>query len=169
MTSGDCVTLPEKMQYLKRQVHCIKNWCYRQFIIVRVCDKFRPHETHVTVGDAQTVTSIHRQRRRVFSHANGHKGAAIDCPKHLAPVVALRQWLWQALSKKILSSRFNMSHTCSIGERFRNIAGQGGCCTPRRARCVAAVVCGHALSCWKSTSPFCRRNNRSTGLTICAM
>ena len=32
--------------------------------------------------------------RRIFSHANGHKGTechpAIDCPKHLAPVVAIR-------------------------------------------------------------------------------
>ena len=39
-----------------------------------------------------------QQRRRVFSHANGHKGAechpAIDCPKYLAPVVAIRPFLW---------------------------------------------------------------------------
>ena len=34
------------------------------------------------------------QRRHVFSHANGHKGAechpATDCPKHLAPIVPIR-------------------------------------------------------------------------------
>ena len=35
-----------------------------------------------------------RQRSRVFSHANGHKGTechpAIDCPKHFAAVVAIQ-------------------------------------------------------------------------------
>ena len=44
------------------------------------------------------------QRRRVFSHGNGHKVAechsAIDCLKHLAPVVAIEQWLWQVLEKE---------------------------------------------------------------------
>ena len=42
-----------------------------------------------------------QQRRRVFSYANGQKGAechpAIDCPKNLVPIVAIRQWLWHAL------------------------------------------------------------------------
>ena len=27
-----------------------------------------------------------------------------------------------------------------------------------RAHCIAPGICGHALSCWKSTSPSCRRN-----------
>ena len=35
-------------------------------------------------------------------HASGHKGSgcypALDCPKHLAPIVAIRQWLWQAVA-----------------------------------------------------------------------
>ena len=56
-------------------------------------------------------TPIYWQRGRVFSHANGHEGGewhpAIDCPKHLAPCVALWQWLWEAL--KNVSSRFMMS------------------------------------------------------------
>ena len=63
------------------------------------------------------------------------------------------------------SSRFIMSQTCSIGERSRDVAGQGNCCTQRRARCVAVAVCGCALSWCESTSPFCRRNVSSTGLT----
>ena len=51
-----------------------------------------------------TQCSSHwHQRRRVFSHENGHKDiechSAIDCPKHLTPAVGIRQWLWQALVK----------------------------------------------------------------------
>ena len=55
------------------------------------------------------VTSIHnvplwRQRRRIFSHSDGHKSAechpAIDFSKHLVPVVAIRLWLWQALENE---------------------------------------------------------------------
>ena len=43
-----------------------------------------------------------------------------------------------------LSSRFIMSHTCSIGEKTVDLAGQGSY-TPRRARFVAAAVCERAL------------------------
>ena len=47
---------------------------------------------------------IWQQYRHVFSYANSHKGAechpVIDHPKHLAPVVTIRQWLWQALLKE---------------------------------------------------------------------
>ena len=50
------------------------------------------------------VYPIWQQSRLVFAYTNGHKGAechpAIDCPKHLAPVVAIRQWLWQVLEKE---------------------------------------------------------------------
>ena len=42
-------------------------------------------------------------------------------------------------SGEIVSSRFTMSHTCSIGESFGTPAGQGSCCIPRRARCVPAT------------------------------
>ena len=55
-----------------------------------------------------------------------------------------------------VSSRSIISHTSSIDERSGDLAGQGPCCTPWRARCVAAAVCGHTLSFWKSTSPSCR-------------
>ena len=64
---------------------------------------------------------------------------------------------------------FIMSHMCSIGERSRDRVRQGRCCTPRRACYVAAAICRCVLSCWKNTSPSCRRNGSSTRLTICAM
>ena len=64
-----------------------------------------------------------------------------------------------------VSSRFIMSHKCSIGERSGGLAGQGSCYTLRRVCCIAAAVCGHALSCWKSTPPSYRRNDSSTWLT----
>ena len=39
-------------------------------------------------------TRLLHQRRRIFSHANGHKGAechpVMDCLKHVAPVIAIR-------------------------------------------------------------------------------
>ena len=49
-------------------------------------------------------------------------------------------------SEERVSSRINMSHEGSIGERSGDLAGQDSF-TPRRARCVAAAVCGLALSC----------------------
>ena len=46
--------------------------------------------------NTQLTTSLLRQRRRVFSHTNGNKGAechpVIDCPKNLAPVAAIRSF-----------------------------------------------------------------------------
>ena len=63
---------------------------------------------HVTVRGAQTVTSIHSvlplaAMRHVFLHAKGHKGdyhPVIYFSKHFASIVAIRQWLWQALEKE---------------------------------------------------------------------
>ena len=63
-----------------------------------------------------------------------------------------------------VSSNFIMSHTCSIGERSEDLACQGSCCTPRRAFCISAAVCGCVLSCWKSTSPSCRKNGSRHGV-----
>ena len=44
------------------------------------------------------------QCKCVLSHANGHIGAeyqpVLDCPEHLAPIVAIQQWLWKALEKE---------------------------------------------------------------------
>ena len=52
----------------------------------------------------QCTPPLWRQRRRVFSHANGHRGVechpAVDFPKHLALVVVFRSWLLQALEKE---------------------------------------------------------------------
>ena len=62
-------------------------------------------------------------------------------------------------------SCFIMSHTCSIGEKSGDLAGQGSCCTPWTARWVAADIRGRSLSSWKSTSPSCQRNGSRTGLT----
>ena len=49
-------------------------------------------------------TLLWQQLRHLLSHANDYKGAechpAIDCPKHLAPVVAIWKWLWQVLEKE---------------------------------------------------------------------
>ena len=100
------------------------------------------------------------QRRHVSSHANGYKGVewhpAIDCPQ--------KSWTRSRNSAMVVAgsgervrSRFIMSHTCSIGDRSGNLVGHGSCCTPRRARCVAAATCGLAVSCWKITLPSCRR------------
>ena len=112
-----------------------------------------------------------RQRRCIFSHANGQKGAdrMLSCDRwsqasctrcrNSAKVVAA--------SGERVSSYVIMFHTCLIGERSGDRAGQGSCCTPRWERCVAAAVFGRTLSCWKCTSTSCRRNGSSTGLTIC--
>ena len=43
-----------------------------------------------------------------------------------------------------VSSRFIMSHTCSIGETSGVHAGQGSCSTPQRAHCVTAAGGRHA-------------------------
>ena len=120
---------------------------------------------------AQTVTLIHsstlwRQCRRVFSHANGQMSSCnilsqVSCTHcHNSAMVV-------AGSGERVSSHFIISHTCSIGKRSGVLAGQGSC-TQRRACCVTAI-CGRALFCWKSTSPSCRRNGSSTRLTTCAM
>ena len=102
----------------------------------------------VTVRGARTVISIHSvatlaETQACILHANGHRGAecnpAINCPKHVAPVAAIRI---VAGSGERVSSRFIMSHACSIDERPGVLAGQGSCYTPRRS-----VVCEHALSC----------------------
>ena len=66
-----------------------------------------------------------RQRRCVFSHANGHKGgdrlsqASCICCRNSTMIVA-------ALER--VSSHFIMSHTCSNGERYGDRAGQGCWC-----------------------------------------
>ena len=60
--------------------------------------------------------------------------SVIDCPKHLAPL-SIQEWLWQADRR----SFFIMSHTCSIGERSGDFAGQGSC-TLQRAHCIAAAL-----------------------------
>ena len=62
-----------------------------------------------------------------------------------------------------VSSCFIMSHLCSISEKSGVLAGQGSC-TPRRARCVIAAICGCMSSCWKSSSPSSRINDSSTGV-----
>ena len=53
-------------------------------------------------------TPLWCQHKHVFTHANSHKDAdchlAIDYHKHLAPIVSIRQWLWQALEKKEVSA-----------------------------------------------------------------
>ena len=85
-----------------------------------------------TVRGAQTVKSINivpasdGNLRRVLSQANGHKGA--EC--HPAYIVSsILHPLSQfgnvvAMSGEIVSSRFIVSHTCSVGERFGDLAGQ---------------------------------------------
>ena len=62
-----------------------------------------------------------------------------------------------ASSGERVSSRLIMSHTYSIGKRSGVLADQDSC-TPWRARCIAAAVCGRALSCWKIALPSCRIN-----------
>ena len=61
-----------------------------------------------------------------------------------------------------------MSYAYWIGKRSGDLAGQCSCCIPRRARYIIAAICGHALSCWKSTWSSCQRNGNIMGLT-CAM
>ena len=125
---------------------------------------------HVTVRGAQTLTSIHSIHSSggnagVYS-PNDHKEA--ECHPDILHLLSQfgngcgRFW------RKTMF-RFIMHHTCSIGERYGDLAGQDSCCTTRRARCVAVAIRGRTLSCWKSTSPSCRRNENSTGLTTCAM
>ena len=110
------------------------------------------------------------QRRRVFSSAKDHNGAecypAIDCPKHRALLSQFGNGcgrLWRKIELQLRHVPY-MLNWREIGV----IVGQGSC-TPRRTPCVAAAVCGRGLSCWKSRSPFCRRNGSSTGLTPCVM
>ena len=58
-----------------------------------------------------------------------------------------RNWaMVVAGSGERINSHFTVPHTCSIGERSGDLAGQSSC-TPRRARCIATAVFGRALSC----------------------
>ena len=63
-------------------------------------------------------------------------------------------------------SYFIMSHTCSIGERSGDLAGQSSCCKPWKARFIAVAIYGRALSYWKSTSSSCQINSSSTGYCL---
>ena len=93
------------------------------------------------------------KRRRVFSHANGCKGAECYPANRLSQASCTccrNSAMTVADPGDRASSRFFMSYTNSIGEWFGIISDQGSCCTSRRARCVAAAIFGHALSCWKA-------------------
>ena len=99
--------------------------------------------------------------------ACSHKGAechpATDFPKHLAPIVAIRQWLWQALEKK-----FPLHHVpYMFNWRYLGIL------------LVRAVVHheGHVKSqqpyvvvrCPAEKTHLLSKNVSSKGLTTCAM
>ena len=83
-----------------------------------------------------------RQRRRVFSHVNGHNGAechtSIDYPTHLAPVVAVRNGCGRLWSKN--KFRFHRAPHLFNGEISEDLAGQFRYRILRGARCVAAPV-----------------------------
>ena len=66
-------------------------------------------------------------------------------------------------SRERVRSRFIMSNTCWIGERYRDLDGQGSCCTTKS-------LLHHSSCMWmctvrlKSTSPSCQRIDSSTEL-----
>ena len=66
-----------------------------------------------------------------------------------------------------VSFRFIMSHICSIGKRSGDLVGQGSCCTPRRARWVAAAVSGRAVSYWKSTTSLSKKWQQHVVNNLC--
>ena len=51
---------------------------------------------HTCNSLAETQASI----LQLNIHKDTECHPALDCPKHLAPVVTIRQWLWQALEKE---------------------------------------------------------------------
>ena len=114
-----------------------------------------------------------RQCRWVLSHANCHKGAechpVIDCPKNLAPVVAIQKLLWQVMEKGTVSSGFIMSHMYLIGERSGVPAGQGVVVHHEEHIVLQQLYVDVHCPSSKSTSPSCRGNDSSTVLTTCAM
>ena len=90
----------------------------------------------------------------VSSHPNGLRVAkwdpTINCPKYIAPVDAIWQWLLQALEKEC--SRFIMSLKYLIGDVSGNSVSQYRFCGPWRSHCVAVAIHRSELSNLKSTS-----------------
>ena len=57
-------------------------------------------QIHFQIEDRFNTFKRYSDKVPVSVHRGAECHRAIDCPKYLAAVVAIRQWLWQALEKE---------------------------------------------------------------------